>query len=382
LRVLMVVESSGAGTGRHVLELSESLIERGCDVHLIYSTLRADSLFLSRLSGLSGLKKAAVPMRTSPHLSDLTAAWAVRRYLRRHGPFDVIHGHSSKGGAVARVAALGTGIPAVYTPHGLIMMDPDLSLWKRAFYQMVEIALSLGTMRIIAVSPEEKSVALGAGLGKSRVVMVPNGVGNIGLAPRSEARRAIGVADDHIVFGFVGRLVPQKAPEVMVEAFAVAARAEPRARLAMIGAGPLDDGLRKLALRLGVQDSVLWLGEREARTIMSAFDVFALPSRKEGLPYVVLEAMSAGLPILATDTAGVEILVESGWNGAVVPRDDVAALAEAMIALAADPELRVRYARASRQRVARFTVEAMVGRTLQAYHDARTRVVTGDLVTE
>ncbi len=125
--------------------------------------------------------------------------------------------------------------------------------------------------------------------------------------------------------------------------------------------------MRRRAIQLGVEGHILWLGERDARAVVSAFDVFVLPSRKEGLPYVVLEAMAAGLPVVATDTAGVEILVEPGWNGMVVPRDDVAAFAEAMVSLAVDPELRARYGRASRQRVARFTVEAMAERTIAAY---------------
>jgi len=382
LRVLMVVESSAGGTGRHVLDLSEALIERGCDVHLIYSTRRADSLFLNRLTQLSRLRHKLVPMRRSLHPHDLASAWAVRRYLRRHGPFHVIHGHSSKGGAFARLAAFGTGVPAVYTLHGLIMMDPDLALWKRILYQTIEIGLSLRTRRIIAVSPEEHRAALRVGLGRSRVVMVPNGVGDCGLAPRHEARRALGVADDHIVFGFVGRLVSQKAPLVLLEAFAAAARAEPRARLALIGAGPLEGPMRKLAIQLGIEGYVLWLGECDARAIVSAFDVFTLPSRKEGLPYVVLEAMAAGLPVVATATAGVEILVEPGRNGAVVPRDDVPAFAEAMVRLALDPELRARYGRASQKRVSHFTVEAMAERTLAAYRGMLAHAAAVDLPAE
>ncbi len=192
LRVLMVVESSGGGTGRHVLDLSEALIERGCEVHLIYSPRRADSLFLNRLAELSRLRRAVVPMRRSPHPLDLVSAWAVRRYLRRHGPFHVIHGHSSKGGAFARLASFGTGVPAVYTLHGLVMMDPDLALWKRIFYQAIEFGLSLRTRRIIAVSPEEHRAALRVGLGRSRVVTVPNGVGDSPWRPepRPAARSA------------------------------------------------------------------------------------------------------------------------------------------------------------------------------------------------
>src|SRR5690349_12618706 len=94
-RVLMVVESAAGGTGRHVLDLSEGLIVRGCDVHLVYSTGRVDRFFLDRLAEIPGLRRTALRMRTGIHPSDLGAALAVRRYLREHGPFDAVHGHSS-----------------------------------------------------------------------------------------------------------------------------------------------------------------------------------------------------------------------------------------------------------------------------------------------
>src|SRR5438046_4896025 len=123
-------------------------------------------------------------MRTAPHPSDVGVFRAARRYLKAHGPFDAVHGHSSKGGAIARLAALGTGVGAFYTLHGLIMMDPGLAAWKRAFYLSIEIGLSLGTSRIVAVSPEEQRAAVRLGLGRSRVALVPNGIGPPQLAPR------------------------------------------------------------------------------------------------------------------------------------------------------------------------------------------------------
>ena len=367
LRVLMVVESSAGGTGRHVLDLSEGLLARGCDVHLVYSTNRIDRLFMDRLGGITGLRHTPLPMRTSIHPNDMRVVRAVRRYLDRQGPFDAIHGHSSKGGALARLAALGTAVPAFYTLHGLIMMDPGLAPWKRRFYLAIERGLSLRTSRIIAVSPEEARAAVRLGLGRSRIAMVPNGVGPADLTPRPAARRVLDVPDDALVIGFVGRLVEQKAPHVLIEAFAATAKVAPHVVLALVGAGPLEEPMRELAARLGVTHKVRWLGERDARGVLAAFDAFALSSRKEGLPYVVLEAMAAGLPVVATASAGVEILIEPGVNGMVVPTDDAGAFARALIELATDPQRLARCGRASRERAARFTIDAMVDRTLAAY---------------
>jgi glycosyltransferase involved in cell wall biosynthesis len=368
-RVLMFVESSSGGTGRHVLDLSEGLARRGWDVHVLFSTGRADRFFLERAGSLTGVRSLPLFMRTSIHPSDFSAVLAARRYLQEFGPFDLVHGHSSKGGAIARLAALGKGIPAVYTLHGFIVMDPGLARWKRAFYLAIELILSRRTARVVAVAPEEERAAVRFGLGRSRVVLVPNGVGAAEVAPRAEARKLIGAGEGELVIGFVGRLVEQKAPEVLVRAMCRVTAAAPLATLAVVGAGPLERPLRELAARLGVAERILWLGEQDARSVMAGFDVLAIPSRKEGLPYVALEAMSAGLPVVATDSAGVESLVQPGVNGEVVPRGDVDAFGAALVSLASDPAKLARYGAGSLQRVAQFSIDRMVERTLETYLD-------------
>jgi len=375
IRVLMIVESSSGGTGRHVLDLSRGLIDRGCEVHLVYSTNRIDQKFVDRMSATDGLHVTALPMQPNINPRDFAAVRAVRRYLYRYGPFDVIHGHSSKGGAVARLAAMGTGVPVLYTIHGLTLVDPCFPRWKRLIYRVIEWGLSLRTARIIAVSPEEARAAVRAGLGRSRVVLVPNGIERQTLAPRAQGRAAMGFSDDAVVVGFIGRLVDQKAPHLLIDAFAAAARAQPRLRLAMVGTGPLEQSLQSRAQRLGVTDKVRWLAERDACDVLAAMDVFALSSRREGLPYVVLEAMAAGLPVVATASSGVESLVEQGVNGAVVPPDHTQALAGALIELAGDAERRARYGRASHERAASFTVDRMVDRTLETYLAVRAGTV-------
>jgi glycosyltransferase involved in cell wall biosynthesis len=367
LRVLMVVESSAGGTGRHVMDLSEGLIARGCEVHMAYSPARMDRVFQDRLHGLRGLHHTAVEMRRNIHPGDIAALRAIRGYLRACGPFDVIHGHSSKGGALARLAAVATRVPAFYTLHGLIMTDPAQARWKRLLYRSIERGLSLLSDRIITVSPETERAAVSLGLGRGRVIMVPNGIGPMAVTPRAEARKALGVSDDIMVIGFVGRLVNQKAPELLVEAAARTAQILPRTRLAIVGSGPLESSLRELAGRLGVCDRILWLGQRDAKTVLAGFDVFAMSSRYEGLPYVLLEAMAAGLPVVATKSSGGELLIQPGVNGTLVPSDDPAALAEALTSLLRVPERLVSYGQAARRRVSEFTVDQMVDRTLGAY---------------
>ncbi len=370
-RVLMVVESCGGGVGRHVFDLTEGLIERHWEVHLVYSPGRAEPSFRRRLESITGLVHAACPMRRCPHPSDVTALRFLRRYLRDRGPFAIVHGHSSKAGALARLAAVGVGAGVVYTPHALVTMDPGLPRAKRLVYRAAERAMAPLADRIIAVSPAERRHALSLGLGADRVIAIPNGLTRSEAPPRPVVRRWLGLGDDEPVIGFVGRLVPQKAPDVLLRALALAAEAVPGCRLAMVGSGPLEDHLRDLAGRLGVADRMLWLGDREGRPLLAAFDVFALPSRYEGLPYVALEALAAGLPIVATAESGVGLVVRDGRNGRIVPRDRPDRLAAALIEYLADDDLRRRAGDFALRRAMRFTAVRMVDRTLAAYAGCR-----------
>jgi RraA family protein len=367
IRVLLIAEACGGGAGRHVLDLSEGLVDRGCEVHLIHSPHRADAFFRERLSRAGALRHACCPLRRNIHSSDLTALRSIRRYARDFGPFDIIHGHSAKGGALARLAAIGSGTPVLYTPHGFILMDPSLPWRERLLYHAVEWALSKLTDRIIAVSPEERRFAIRRGLGRSRVVLIPNGIDPIAFPPRAVVRRSLGLSEDSVVTGFIGRLVDQKAPDVLLRAFAMAARRVARSRLVIVGSGPLDRSLRHLADGLGIGESILWLGECDGKAVLPAFDLFAIASRKEGLPYVVLEALAAGLPILATASAGVELLVRHGGNGWIVSPDRPDVFGDALGDLLGDLRRLARYGRASRDMASRFTTEEMVDRTIAAY---------------
>jgi len=167
--------------------------------------------------------------------------------------------------------------------------------------------------------------------------------------------------------GFLGRLAPQKNLPMLLAAFAKAVADTGRtAVLAIAGAGPLENALRAEARRLGIVSRVLWLGECDA-TVLRTFDVFALPSLYEGLPYVLLESMAAGLPVVSTRVGGVSLLVDDGVNGFTVPVNDTEAFGVALRRLLENPDLRHRMGAASRDRVEAFTVSRMVEGVLNVY---------------
>lgn len=367
-RILLVLETSGGGSGRHVIDLAREYSRLGHRVHVAYSGLRMEPWFYEELCALESVQHVRIDMRRSPHPSDVRALWSLRRYLSQAGPFDVIHGHSSKGGALARLATLGCGGLRVYTPHALRSLDPLLNPAKRRFYATLEYALCAMTDGIIHVSEEERTHALGLGFPPAKLFVVANGLSvRQEATARGTARARLGLAPGTFCIGFVGRLVAQKAPERVVEALAVFSRTFPNARLVMLGDGPLAPQLRILAEHRGVLQQIIWLPHGNGFKFMPAFDVFVMPSLYEAFPYVLIEAAAAGLPIIATPVGGTQALVLSKKNGFIVPHDQPGALAAALAMLLDTPDLRRRMGNASRAIAATFTVETMATATLEIY---------------
>ncbi|MEM7306904.1 MAG: glycosyltransferase [Planctomycetota bacterium] len=197
-----------------------------------------------------------------------------------------------------------------------------------------------------------------------------------GAAQRADARAALGLAADDVVFLCVARFAPQKAHDVLLRAFAQARAENPRLRLALVGDDPFGDGRQRaeaLAAELALGEGALFLGiRRDVPALLALSDAFVMASLWEGLGLVFLEAMAAGLPVLATRVSAVPEVVVDGETGVLVPPGDPEPLAAALLRLAADPAERRRLGAAGRDRVRdRFGLDRMVEETLAIYHDVR-----------
>ena len=375
MKVFELVESAAGGVGRHVIDLSEGLLARGHEVHLAYSPLRSDEVFTSEVQHLrasAGLQVFQVPMRREPAGSDIRAIRALRRYLRRHGPFNIVHCHSTKAGLVGRLGLAGCSVPRLYTPHGFFTTDPTRGRLIRRAVAALEAALSRLCQGVIVVSRQEYAHALKIGIPAAKLCLIPNGVAldQPGLASleRAALLRQWGLAGGEVCIGFVGRLAPVKSPETMLRSFAaVVSRMRTPARLVMVGDGPLAGTLRRLSLDLGLDARVIWLGARDARPLMHAFDVLALTSDSEGHPLVVLESMAQGLPIVATAVGGISETVQPCVNGFIAPVRGVAEIAAALDTLVHDSALRERMGHASRALSLKFSSIRMVDQTVRLY---------------
>lgn len=367
LRVLLITQVAGGGVGRHFVDLAQGFAARNLDVVGIHPTGKLDAHFADHLyrEGLPPMH--ALHMGRNLHPRDAVDLWQLVRKIKSLGRFDIIHGHSSKAGALARLAARYLGIPSVYTPNALVTLDPTLSARKRDFYKRVELWLSHSTAALIAVSHDEADHMRDLGMAPQKVHVVANGIERPKFPGRELVRARLGLQSDEIAVGFVGRLASQKAPNLMVDAFGQALRRQPKLRLLMVGSGPLEAETRQQIASLGLESHVRLLGDVVATDIMPAMDMFCLSSRYEGMPYVLLEALAAGLPIVSTRVSGATMCVEPDVNGLIVPAEASDELAAALATVAANGDLQRRFAAASQAMSERFSADRMVSETLAVY---------------
>ncbi len=355
----MILENAGAGTGRHVLDLTRGLLARGWQVHLLYSRDRLEESFARELEALQGVVSGHIELERAPGSKDIRAVREVRRYIAEQGPFTVAHGHSSKGGAIVRLACLGGHTPAFYTPHAFYTLDPTLSGPRALAFRAIEFVLARLGAGVLCVSEAERLHARKLGIPDTRLHVVPNGLGPLPEPERAAVRKEMGLPDDAFAIGYVGRLAPQKRLELLLSAFALTLDHAPHARLVIVGSGPDRGALEALADQLGIADRVLFYGQGDGVRLMSGFDLFAIPSRYEGFSYSMLEAAGRALPIVMTRVGGAEEMTEHA-GALICDEPTAAAFSELLLRVIDSPDTADDMRRKALQGGRRFSVDRMV----------------------
>lgn len=376
MRIALITETFTTGVGRHVADLMIALCRRGHEVHLLHGNRRVDPALVREVETLPGAHVRAVPMKRAPHPRDVSSLWDVWRYLRSHAPFDVVHGHSSKGGAYARLLTTVLRARCLYTPHALITLAPDLDRGARLLYGTAERLLAPLTDSIVCCSAVERAHAIALGLGARRCVVVPHGIAPFRATPLDVRQRA-GLAPETVLAGFIGRLETQKAPDVLIETIGLLHRRGVPVHVAIAGDGRLREALQQRLRTLAAEPAVTWLGAADGRRLLAEVDLLLMPSRYEGFPYVLLEALHSGVPIVATPVGGVSETVEQGDCGRVVPMGDVTALADTIEHLARDAALREKLATNARRHADAFDTSTMTERIETLYRTGSCDMSTG-----
>jgi glycosyltransferase involved in cell wall biosynthesis len=365
LNVLHVITTLDVGGAEmHVLAQVRGQVARGHAVRVVWlkgAGSLADDFRRAGASEIVQVGGAALPARVWPHLR-----WA-----------DVVHTHLLKADMATAVLATLAGRRGalVASKHN------DEQVLRRTLVSIVHGALGSLPQRTIVLSDHVgRFVEEHGRVPRSRQTRIyygldPQPFEAAAAAPeqRMATRASLGIAADEVVFTCVARFAPQKAHDVLLRGFAAArSRTSTRLRLLLVGDDPFGDGrvrAEALARELDLGSSALFAGiRRDVPQLLAASDVFAMTSLWEGLGLVFLEAMATGIPVLATRVSAVPEVVIDGVTGVLVPPRDAEAVAEAMLALAADPARRRALGAAGRARVREhFGLERMIDATLAVY---------------
>jgi glycosyltransferase involved in cell wall biosynthesis len=282
----------------------------------------------------------------------------------RHLKPDLVCAHTAKAGSLARAAARLQHIPSVFTPHGWSMFDRTSLQPKPLYYWAECLAGRLGT-RVINVCEFERALAEQSGVCPvTTLEVVHNGIAEVAFS------RVRPIDGQPPVLAMVARFAPQKDHATLLRALAGLLFLDWRLRL--LGQGELQVRVSEQIEELGLCRRVQILPENtEVNRLLMESQIFVLSTNFEALPISILEAMRAGLPVVATDVGGVSESVRHQETGLLVRRGDVAGLRAALAHLIAQPELRLELGRAGRRRWAeQFTASTMAARTVDVYHRA------------
>lgn len=359
MKVLHLHKLTGvSGSEGHLLALLPALRERGVDARFLGLDVPQTDFgrFYEHLDRL-GVPHGSVRcgLDASPRM-----ARDVHRAIRAERP-DLVHTHlvhaDIYGGAAARLL----GIPSVSTRHN----DDRYLLGP---FRYVDRAFARPARRLIAISDAVRGFLMRAGHDPAKLVTIHYGLDELPATPSDPTPAEAGMPPDAPLAVAVGRLIAQKDHATLLRAFALVHAQLPQARLAILGSGPLEAETRALTAELGLAKAVVMPGRTDIRDWLERADVFVHSSRWEGFGIVLLEAMLAGLPIVATRVSAVPEVVVDGETGLLVEAGDDAGLATRLESLLTDSKRAASLGEAGRQRaLTEFSVGGMADRTLALY---------------
>ncbi|MEN6602424.1 MAG: glycosyltransferase family 4 protein [Bryobacteraceae bacterium] len=360
MRIAYVITRSDAvgGASIHVRDLAREMMARGHQAEV----------FLGGVGPVTDqLEQAGVPYRPLSFLRravhpilDWKAFRELSNALAEFRP-DIVSTHTAKAGWIGRAVCARLGIPAVYTPHGWPAGDRFPPLKRQVFAAAERIAARQARV-IVCVCEHEKQVAIDKRLARpEQLVVVYNGVRDVG----PELRAVAGAVPVRLIS--VARLDHPKDHATLIDALSRLANLD--WRLDLVGDGPLRHSIHARAQAARIADRIRFLGySADPAALLARSQIFVLSSRAEAFPRSVLEAMRAGLAIIASDVGGVGEALDNGSNGILVPRRDPIALSNALGELIEDADRRRRLGTAARLTYeVRFRLDAMIERTAAVY---------------
>ena len=383
--------STGATSPIRVLHPITRLIVGGAQENTMYTAALLDrqrfrvDVLCGPQTGSEGslieeVRQRGVPLTILPELlrqvspkNDLLAVWKMARLMRRAG-YTIVHTHSSKAGILGRIAARLAGVPIiVHTVHGWSFHEHMRPAVRDTYIRLEKWAASF-TDAMLVVARRDIEKGLAAGIGKPeqyRLVRsaIPLDEFDPAQVDRLVSRRRMGLPAEALVLGNVGRFSEQKNPLDWIRVAGRVARTLPEARFVLVGDGPLRPQVEACLLAEGILEKTVLPGlRRDVPQMLAAMDVFLLTSLWEGLPRVIPQAMSMGLPVVANAVDGSSEAVLPGETGYLCPPGSNKELAQHCIELLCNPVLRAQMGLRARHEAARqFDLNRMLDQIAGLY---------------
>ena len=376
----VITKSNWGGAQRYVFDLATNLPENEFDAVVVTG---GNGPLIKKFDA-AGVKTIPIPylQRDVNILKELLSFLDLLKIFRAEKP-DIIHLNSSKVGGLGALAAFVAKLTiknykpkTVFTVHGWAFKENRSLLWQITIFLICWFS-SLFQDKIILVDTADFETAKKF-IPLRKLVLIFNGIGKINFLPREEARIFLGqkkggIESDTILIGTIAELIKNKGLNYLIDA---AELIKPRVankelRIIIIGDGEDREKLQKQIKSLGLEEGVFITGfVPDARHYLKALDIFVLPSLKEGLPYSVLEAMAAGLPIIASQIGGIPDLIEQDKEGLLVPPKDSTTLADIIIQLYADAKKRQILGNNARKKLETdFPLNALLEKTIKLYEE-------------
>jgi glycosyltransferase involved in cell wall biosynthesis len=314
--------------------------------------------------GVNVIPLSALIRKINP-IKDLRAFISLWRLIIREKPA-IVHTHSSKAGILGRWAAKMAGVRCIiHTPHGHVFYGHFGSLTSRLFLLMEKLSALITDCMIALTEGEKKDYIELLNLRPASIEIIHSGVDiNRYMKTRikiKEKKISLGLNPKKLVVGTVGWLLSIKGPMVLLKAMGRIWQKHSDVELVYVGKGELEEELKTESFRMGVSDSVTFLGWRnDVHEIMPVFDLFVLPSLNEGMGRVLVEAMASGKPVVGSNVGGIPDLIKNGHNGFLVEPGDEIDLSVAIEKVLTDTKMRDEMGRKGKTMARNFGVERMV----------------------
>lgn len=366
IRVLHVAEAAG-GVERYLYALLRNSDPQMVENYFIASQQYEAEKFQKYVSGIYQIHMA----HAASIKEDKKSIKQIKKIVNQIKP-DIVYAHSTKAGALTRIALIGMHIPVIYNPHGWAF-NIIQSKRKELAYKLIEKVQIPFTNKIICISEAEKESAIQNHIcSTDKIQVITNGVDFELLdQAKSVTRNELGIPEDAFVVGQIGRLTEQKSPDVFVEMAEIIKRSIPNSFFVMVGNGNLEEKVRDLIKSKGLDDSFLITGwVNNPTSYLKCFDVATLLSRWEGFGLALVEYMYGGVPLVSTNVDAIPYVIDDGIDGLLVEPDHPDIAAQAVLRIHDDSTLATKLvANGLFISKDKYDISRVVKQTLQLYQE-------------